>query len=220
VTRCDIYHGDCREIAPTLDYTAVISDPPYGMAWNTDTTRFSGGSQGNRRPGDGVAGRGAVAGDHEPFDPSPWLDRDRVVLFGSNHFASRLPTGTMLVWIKRNEAAYGTFLSDAELAWMKGGRGVYCRRDLSLEAMKLRGGRSHPTQKPVGLMRWCIEQARVTPDDVVLDPYMGSGTTAIACLDLGVPFVGIGIDREHFETAQRRIAEHQVQSDLFAGSAT
>jgi site-specific DNA-methyltransferase (adenine-specific) len=213
--RVTLYHGDCREIAPMLKgVDAVISDPPYGMDWNPETTRFSGGNN----PGQRLAGRNdrrKVMHDNEPFDPSPWLVWDKVVLFGSNHFGSRLPVGTKLVWIKRNDEAFGSFLSDAEEAWMKGGHGIYCKRDLSMNGET--ATRCHPTQKPVPLMAWCMDKAKVPAGAVVLDPFMGSGTTGIACIRTGRRFVGIEKDPTHYATALERIKNELAQGDLFLG---
>lgn len=192
---------------------AVISDPPYGMNWDTDTSRFGGGSAESRaRRGKGRNDIAPVINDERPFDPAPWLSFPKVVLWGANHFASRLPVGSTLVWIKRLDAAFGTFLSDAEIAWQKGGHGVYCKRDLSMMAEAKT--RAHPTQKPVGLMSWCIQ--RVGAADTVLDPYMGSGSTGVACMDMGRRFVGIEIDRKYFDIACERIAAAHSQGRLFA----
>ena len=196
-----IYHGDCRDVLPSLAYDTVVSDPPYGMDWNTDSTRFSGGGAGSisRR---GV-GRKAprVAGDGKPFDPAPWLDADNVILWGANHYASRLPIGTTLVWVKRNDAAFGTFLSDAEVAWEKGGHGVYCYRDLSMTAVART--RAHPTQKPTNLMVWCIRRT----NGIVLDPFMGSGTTLVAAKNLGRKAIGIEIEERYCEIAALRCSQ-------------
>lgn len=217
-----LYLGDCREIAPTLERpAAVISDPPYGMAWDTDSTRFSGG---NHKRGKGRADFGVVVADREPFDPAPWLRAaDRVVLWGFNHYAARLPVGTTLVWVKKAPHLWGTFLSDAELGWMAGGHGVYCREipwSPPARAMDAGGDPSvpvsiHPTQKPVALMRWCIEQAKVPPGGVILDPYMGSGSTGVAAVEMRHPFIGIEIEQRYFDVACRRIEQAQRQSDLF-----
>lgn len=125
-----LHLGDCREIAPTLPRpAAVISDPPYGMNRCRGFNAFTGGKSGaisNRgRVTRGRAGGETWApmrGDDVPFDPSPWIDlAPAVVLFGANHFAARLPIGTTLVWIKKRAHLWGTFLSDAEVAWMRGG---------------------------------------------------------------------------------------------------
>lgn len=199
-----LYQGDCLDILPTLaGIDAVVTDPPYGMKWNTDSTRFRGGDHGHRRNGQGQPSRGLVVGDGKPFDPLPWLDFPRVVLWGFNHYAARLPVGTTLVWIKRNDAAFGSFLSDAELAWMKGGHGIYCRRDLSHNAES--NSRVHPTQKPVSVMKWCLDMAKVPIGATVLDPFMGSGTTGVACMQTGRRFVGIEIEPKYFEIARARI---------------
>jgi site-specific DNA-methyltransferase (adenine-specific) len=215
--RVTLYLGDSLEIAPTLQgVDAIISDPPYGMDWNTDHTRFVNGPNGTGGKGERTQARNMpkIHGDEKPFDPAPWLTWEKVVLFGSNHFASRLPVGTTLVWLKKYDSAFGTFLSDAEVAWMKGGHGVYAMRDTELlgEASK---SRVHPTQKPVPIMGWCMDQAKVPEGALVLDPYMGSGTTGIACIRTGRRFVGIERDPVHYATALERIKNELAQGDLF-----
>ena len=74
---------------------------------------------------------------------------------------------------------------------------------------------AHPTQKPVALMRWCIERAKVSPGGIILDPYMGSGSTGVASVQMRHPFVGIEIDPGYFDTACRRIEAATKQTDLF-----
>jgi site-specific DNA-methyltransferase (adenine-specific) len=198
--------GNCIDILPTLGKVdAVVADPPYGMKWDTNSRRFCGGSETTRIKRGGVSGRDwgkVIEGDNHPFDPSPWLKFPKVILWGSNHFAERLPVGITLVWVKRNEAAYGSFLSDAEIAWMKGGHGVYLFKDLSMKGVTR--NRAHPNQKPVALMRWCIERLKLKPGATILDPYMGSGSTGVAAVELGFNFIGIESDPVHFATAQRR----------------
>ena len=220
----ELWLGDCREIAPTLPRPdAVISDPPYGMAANTDSRRFSGGKNSNRARQRGPGREwAAIEGDAEPFDPLPWLAlADRVVLWGANHFGSRLPVGTTLVWIKKEPHLWGTWLSDAEVGWMSGGHGVYCKEvsfpppSRIAEADLGSGLAAHPTQKPVELMAWCIlERAKVPEGDLVLDPYMGSGTTGVASLRNGRRFTGIEIDQTYFDIACRRIEREASQGRL------
>lgn len=212
-----LYRGDCLEIAPMLKSVvdAVISDPPYGMNLNTDNSRFSGGnvaSISRRGNGIGTGGGAGIIGDDKPFDPAPWLDYPNVVLFGSNHFGERLPVGTTLVWLKRHDAGFGSFLSDAEVAWMKGGHGVYAKRDLSMNGETLT--RQHPCQKPVPLMAWVMERAKVPEGGMVLDPYMGSGSTIIAALRTGRKAIGIEKDPEHFKAALDRIQRELSQTTL------
>lgn len=216
IGECELWLGDCRELMGEIpEGAAIVSDVPYGMNWDTDSSRFSGGSlKSVQRRGQGRTDWGAIAGDAEPFDPVPWLAFRECILWGANHFAAQLPVGTTLVWIKRLDPAFGSFLSDAELAWMKGGHGVYCRRDLSMMAEAK--DRVHPSQKPVGLMRWCIQKTKA---DTIVDPYMGSASTALAAIDEGRRFVGIELDPKHFETACRRIEAACRQPRLFAEPA-
>jgi site-specific DNA-methyltransferase (adenine-specific) len=201
-----LHLGDCLEILPTLgEIDACISDPPYGMNWNTDSSRFSGGHRASvARRGQGRDDWGSVFNDNKIFDPTPFLKYDQVVLFGSNHFCAYLPVGTTLVWLKRLDPAFGSFLSDGEIAWQKGGYGVYAFRDTS--NMALANDRLHPTQKPVPLMRWCIERQKPAPR-TILDSYLGSGTTGVACVQLGRKFIGIEIEERYFSIACRRIAD-------------
>jgi DNA modification methylase len=212
-----LYCADCLTLLP-LEADAIISDPPYGMDWDTDSTRFSGGSV---KRGVGRDNYGTVLQDNAPFDPSPWLCYPVCVLFGANHFAQRLPVGTTLVWVKKEPHLWGTFLSDAEVAWMKGGTGVYLHlRSFPPPARVVdRGGDSknpagiHPTQKPVSLMAWCMERANVPAGATVLDPYMGSGTTGVACARTHRNFIGVEIDPKHFENAVRRI-QREIEQQL------
>lgn len=206
-----IYCGDCRDILPQLDpVDLVLTDPPYGMRWNTNTDRFSGGCETSRaRRGGGRANQARIVADDEPFNPAPFLEFPRVIMWGCNHYAARLPVGTTLVWIKRLDDAFGSFLSDAEVAWMKGGHGVYCFRDLSMTAEANR--RLHPSQKPLPLIRWCISKAG--GDGPILDPFMGSGTTLRAAKDLGRRAIGIEIEERYCEIAAKRLAQEVLPFD-------
>jgi len=205
-----LYLGDCMEVLPTLGKVdAVVSDPPYGMRWDSHCT--SGGNS------PGIKSRHyreTFIGDDQPFDPSPFLSFAKVLLWGGNHFGSRLPVGTTLVWIKRFDAGFGSFLSDAEIGWMKGGHGVYCHRDTSLKSTTRE--QNHPTEKPVGLMRWCIQ--KVGSADTILDPFMGSGTTGVAAAQEGRKFIGVEREERYFEIACKRIERAYAQGTLFDGT--
>jgi DNA modification methylase len=204
-----IYHGDCREILESItdsmviSMTGIVTDPPYGMDWDTDTSRFSGGSQLSVARRGGGKKSPAIRGDDAPFDPSPWAKYGEAILFGYNHFAPRVAPGTLLVWIKRLDGAFGSFLSDAEVAWMKGGHGVYCWRDLGMAA--LAASRLHPSEKPVSLMSWCISRLKAT--NLILDPFMGSGTTLVAAKELGRRAIGIEIEERYCEIAAKRLRQ-------------
>jgi site-specific DNA-methyltransferase (adenine-specific) len=207
-----MYLGDCREILPTIGKVdAVVTDPPYGVSLNTNGTRFSGGKPASSaRRGIGKDYGRPIHEDDRNFDPSPFLIGKEQIFWGWNNFPSSLPKGACLVWIKRLDAAFGSFLSDAETAWFSRGHGVYCFRDLTMMAEAKT--REHPTQKPVPLMIWCIERTQAY---TILDPFMGSGTTGVACQKLGRQFIGIEIDEGYFDIACRRIEEAMRQPDLF-----
>jgi DNA modification methylase len=201
--------GDCREILPTLPRVdAVVTDPPYGMKWDGKVTR---GINGTGSPGKTRSYGKTIINDDVEFDPSLFINYPCSILFGMNHFPQHLRRGSVLVWLKRYDSGFGSFLSDAEIAWMNKGHGVYCFRDTSAQGES--SNRQHPTQKPVRLMRWCIEQAG--HPQTILDPYMGSGTTGVACAQMGRAFIGIEIDPRYFEIACRRIEAAQAQPDMF-----
>lgn len=216
-----LYLGDCREIAPTLERpAAVIADPPYGQAFKA-ISRARGGDYQTRAgfmPG-AYAGDGTIAGDGEPFNPAPWLDAASVVLlWGAHKFSPRLPEGTWLVWDKVPNGKERT-QGDAEAAWLNREGAMRIFRHLwdgiCVEAREdLTDGRLHPTQKPLEVMRWSIQQAKVPPGGVILDPYMGSGSTGVAAVEMRHPFIGIEIEPRYFDTACRRIEQAQRQGDL------
>jgi site-specific DNA-methyltransferase (adenine-specific) len=137
-------------------------------------------------------------------------------------YAQRLPVGTSLVWIKKADRLFNTFLSDAEVAWMKGGYGVYCFRKTFPPPLRIQEGNGkvlHPNQKPIALLEWCLSMAKVTAGMTVLDPYMGSGSTGVACMRMGINFIGIEKDPGHFETSEIRIPQAQAQPLLFEVTA-
>lgn len=201
-----IYCADNRDILPLLEpgsVDLVLTDPPYGIAWDGRVMR---GPNGTGQLGPTRHYGITIRGDTQKFDPSPWLSFPRVVLWGFHHFNDMVPTGSVLVWLKRSDGGFGSFLSDADTAWMKGGHGVYCFRDLSLQGEWSREGRLHPAQKPASLMRWCIRKSRST-SGIILDPFMGSGTTLRAAKDLGRRAIGIEIEEKYCETAVKRLRQ-------------
>ena len=190
--------GNCLDYMPIIA-DAVVSDPPYGIAHRR-------GKCADR--GKGIT-RGAsdIIGDDEPFDPSPWIKYPIAVLWGASWFADKLPPGRWLVWDKQENGGSGDF-SEAEVAWQNRKGAIKMKRHMWLgvqRASQVGGERLHPTEKPVVLMAWTMDVAKVPVGATVLDPYMGSGTTGVACIRTGRKFIGIERDPVHFATAEQRI---------------
>ena len=200
-----LYRGDWRNIMPELGFgAAIVADPPYGIAakW--------GGGRGiwEHRNGEGIWG------DDKPFDPLPFLNFDDVLLWGANHFADKLPASAgWLVWDKKLGLKNDDF-SDCEIAWHKRGTRARMFRYLwnGLLAHEAGERRIHPMQKPIALMEWCVKFVK---SETILDPFMGSGTTGVACVKLGRKFMGIEIEPRYFDLACRRIEEATRQGDMF-----
>ena len=204
-----LYLGDCMEILPTLEKVdAVITDPPYGI--NENSTK--------------VASRVKLAApkDYGHFDWDKKPPSDELIatvlesgawqaLFGGNYFG--LPaTSCWLVWDKLNGS---NDFADCELAWTNWPKAV--RRIAWRWNGMIRQGneeRYHPTQKPLEVMKWAIDLCPKA--DTVLDPFMGSGTTGVAAIQLGRKFIGIEREPKYFEIACRRIEQAVSQGQLFA----
>lgn len=202
-----LYLGDCREILPTLvGIDALISDPPYGIA---HVKRAGGRGKHNRR---NIA---PIAGDATPFDPTHLLKYPDVIIWGASHYAQRLPHGRWYVWDKLGKMESYDSFSDIEIAWhnKRGAERIFRHmwKGICQDSEK-DATREHPTQKPVVLMVWCIEQVT---GQFICDPYMGTGTTGVAAVRKGRKFIGIEIDPKYFDIACRRISEELRKPDMF-----
>jgi DNA modification methylase len=200
--------GDCLEVMRGMDagsVDAVVTDPPYGKKpaghfGQKDAIRFS---------------IEDFAWDVKPtrnlFDEMFRVSCNQVI-WGANYFLEYLPsTNCMLVWDKMN--GHNPY-ADVEIAWT------------SLSTASKRYGQFwlgshihrietifHPTQKPIGLMKWVILNC-TQPGDTILDPFMGSGTTGVACIKTGRNFIGIEIDPTYYKIAEKRISEAAMQLPL------
>ncbi|MGN5376137.1 DNA-methyltransferase [Sphingomonas hankookensis] len=227
-----LYLGDCRDVLPTIrNVDAVVSDPPYGVKERTARKAAGRGRDGVKRlprcsKAAGARDWPAVIGDDGPFDPTPWLGFPKVVLFGGNHFSDKLPGASKwIVWDKR-EGTGPDDNADCEMAWtnLKGPARIHRQvwRGLIRRGEENDGGKSgrlHPTQKPIALMDFCLDQCRLDPAATVMDPYMGSGPTGVAAVRRGLRFIGVEIDPTYFDTACRRIEDAQRQAGLFTTPA-
>lgn len=201
-----IYHGDCGAVAAELGRAfAVVSDPPYGIKLST---KYGGGI---RRGAYAVPGKNfaPVHGDDAPFDPAPWLEYPFALLWGAEHYATRLPErGRWLVWDKRCGVIPARTQGDCEFAWCSDvgvARMFRHMWDGMVKASERGIPRQHPTQKPVELMQWCLGFAPETLP--VLDPFIGSGTTLLAAKNLGRRAVGIEIEERYCEIAAQRLSQ-------------
>ena len=212
----DLQLGDCLELMKSLEtgrVDAVITDPPYGMRYSSSM---------NGRFGDC-----SVAGDEDTSIRDmviEWaVNRGiRCLVFGNWRIARPKNTKAVLIWDKGDHVGMG----DLSVPWkpnteeiyvigngFSGHRGSSVLRVNALSPNFLNQGelRLHPTQKPVTLFERLIAKC---PGDTVLDPFMGSGTTGVACVKLGRSFIGMEIDEDYFKIAKRRIEEAQLQLRL------
>lgn len=207
-----LWHADCRDVLLQIGKVdAVITDPPYGI--NRDRGMGVGGwdSTGKyrREPRKYEGGWDADAPDSETM-AAVVAAAPLAVVWGGNY----LPLGRGGKWLVWNKEQVMPSYSDAELAWTNADGESVKLYTLHCNKARIEMG-LHPTQKPVALMAWCMEQAKVPEGGTVLDPFMGSGTTAIACIRTGRKFIGVERDPAHFKTAVERIRRELAQGDLF-----
>jgi DNA modification methylase len=218
---CRLILGDCRDVLPTLGRVdAVVTDPPYGFGYShagggRDVSNVKTGSSFVRN------GQTQIYGDHEPFDPTHLLSF-KCVLFGANHFCGRLPDGgTFHAWDKHCGVACDDSFSDVEFIWtswrQKSRVFRFLWKGVLKDGREGRERRVHQNQKPIAVMAECLT---LVPDaDVICDPYMGSASSALACIADGRRFIGVEIDPTHYATALRRVEAAHRQPRLFAEPA-
>jgi site-specific DNA-methyltransferase (adenine-specific)/modification methylase len=205
-----LYCGDCMDVLPKLPdgaVDAVVTDPPYGI---------------KAANGFGVAKSAPVKKYEGSWDDSPCspdtIDEMRrasrhQIIFGGNYF-DLPPSRCWLIWDKVNGK---NPLADCEMAWTN--------LDAAVRLIRHRwhgmlrdgndGERVHPTQKPTDVMSWCM--GKLPPTNTILDPFMGSGTTGVACVKTGRKFIGIELSRDYFDIAVKRIEDAFADQGLFTG---
>ena len=202
-----LFCGDCLEVMPTLGKVdAVVTDPPYGLGdWNNRGTNAA-------RPFDSDV----TQGWDKPIDVRHiFACRDiskYQIFWGANYYSDLLPRSKqMFVW---NKGIRNMHFNDCEIAWCSGWREASRMFDLTPSGLK----KDHPTQKPLNLMKWCIGRLPEIAQ-TILDPFMGSGTTGVACVKLGRKFIGIELDEAYFDIACKRIEDALKRPDLFVQAA-
>lgn len=197
-----LYLGDCIKILHTLDKVdAVITDPPYGIGQDGGAQR----TRGSKRTNGEKMGWDNQRPIKEVFNAIQNVSNVQII-WGGNYFADYLPASMgWLYWEKR----MGGDFADGELAWTSQHKAL---RQFS--HYKKNKGDEHPTQKPLELMLWCIEQCKNAPK-TILDPFMGSGTTGVAAIQMGRKFIGIEREPKYFDIACKRIEQASRQVDMF-----
>lgn len=223
---CRLILGDCRDILPTLGpVDAVVTDPPYGIdIAATGKVGATGRNGGGHRLGARSAKQYAASDwDRNGLSAEQWALIKALapywIVWGGNHLADVLGSSAgMLVWDKKCQNGWDDTFSELEVAWTnvitraKGFRHLWAGAIRASEHTA--NVREHPTQKPIALMEWCL--GYVPGAHTVLDPFLGSGTTGVACVRKGRAFVGVEIDQTYFDIACRRIEEAYKQPRLFA----
>ena len=206
---CDLYLGDCLEVMPALgNVDAVVTDPPYGLGdWNNRGSN-------KKRPFDSDKTQEwdeVISQDH--IDKITEISKNQII-WGGNYLLDFLPrTKQMFIW---NKMMRGMHFNDCEIAWcsqFKQASRVFDYSPASSEK------KQHPTQKPIALMVWCVNHLP-KDDETILDPFMGSGTTLVACAKLGRKGIGIEMDADYFEIACKRVQAAYDQPDLFVAPPT
>lgn len=194
-----LYLGDCRALLPSIGkVAAIITDPPYGLDLGNQLWTYQ---------------RGKIERTDWDTSTIEGLDEIRAygdvqIIWGGNYY--QLPqTRGWLSWFKPDAVPS---MAHFELAWTNLDKNA---RQISHSISATNAERiGHPTQKPLAVMRFSIEYAG-TPD-VVLDPFMGSGSTGVAAIQAGKQFIGVEINPAYFEMARQRIENAQRQERLFA----
>jgi site-specific DNA-methyltransferase (adenine-specific) len=210
-----LYLGDCLEILPTLPKVdAVITDPPYGVNLGADKSHVIG-----NRP-------------YESFEDTP--ANIGAIVVPAIRLAATLAKrcvvtpGTRCAWMYDAPHEIGAIYFPAGAGFSRWG--FTCSQPIlyygadpympmnkkpnSVQCTEIAERTEHPCPKPIGLMRWLVARATV-PSELVLDPFMGSGSTGVAAMELGRSFIGIEIEPKYFDIACRRIEQAQAQGKLF-----
>jgi DNA modification methylase len=229
IGRATLYLGDCRDILPALPKVdAVVTDPPYGIGHDAAAKRnaemrkaneakplgqrsragygwkdYGESNWDNARPDEGLMALVLAAGRHS-------------IIWGGNYFPEILPPQPLSKWLVWDKGQEGFTLADCEFAWCSFEGAI--RRKTCHRALALQDGKEHPTQKALAVMRWCIDQLP-KGCETIADPFMGSGTTGVAAVQMGRSFIGIEREPKYFDIACKRIEDAQRQGDFFVEAA-
>lgn len=216
-----IFCADAKKLLallPDKSIDLVLSDPCYGIDYTGQLKRKLGGKRLSVTKYN-WNDYGAAESEWDKERTSPEIIKEflRVgknsIIWGGNYFADVLPASQgWLVW---NKGQRNFSLADGELAWTSYDKALrifdYSRSQFKADELK----RIHATQKPLKLFEWCIMQARLKPGATILDPFCGSATTAIACINLGYNYICADEDANMIKQAQARVEDRLRQLNLF-----
>lgn len=193
-----LYCGDSLELIGRLSgIDAVVTDPPYGIGASVQTL------------GAGKKDFYRGSWDKTTIDILPFMKFEFLCFWGGNYYTNILPpTNDWLIWHKKND---GRSFSECEMAWTNFNKQTrHFQHHWSGEQKK------HPTQKPLSVMKWCL--GFIPKDKTILDPFMGSGTTGVAAIQMGRRFIGIEMEEKYFDISCIRIADANRSVSLLADS--
>ncbi len=184
---------------------AVVTDPPYGQRYLQGADNRPKSQTYNHTAKRHVAV--PIVGDDKHFDPQPFLNYQLVVLWGANNYSDSLPCSRgWLVWDKRDGVGSNDF-ADGEIAWTnrdKPLRIFHHRWSGVMRASQNGDMVLHPTEKPIELFKWCFEVCEA--GNLIYDPFLGSGTTLVACEQLGRRGRGIEIEPKYVAVCLERLS--------------
>lgn len=200
IGNAELYCGDCAVILPQLERVdLILTDPPYGIGFAAQPTLWQ------RK-----AGKKPESWDNEP--PPQWvvlllLQRAKnLIVWGGNYYGLP-PSRGWLTWFKPDAPPS---MAHFEMAWTSMDMNArQVQHSISATNSERVG---HPTQKPVRVMEWSISHAPEA--ETICDPFMGSGTTGVAAMNMERRFIGIERERKYFDIACDRIEQAQAQGRL------
>ena len=225
IGNCRLIQGDCLAVMPLLGKVdACVTDPPYGIDIASSGTIGAGGKngKGHKLGARSIGKYAASSWDVAGMNTAQWNAVSECcnhwIVWGGNHLSDVMgPSAGMLVWDKKCKDGWNDNFSEMEVAWTNIIRRAKGFRHLWAGAIRASehsaNVRQHPTQKPIVLMEWCL--GFLPNAQTILDPFMGSGTTGVACVNLGRSFIGIEKDEDYFDICVKRITDAHRQADLF-----